>query len=147
MQNTKTQNIRNWQQRVGDFLGEVSSIEFFPHTKRLFRIALLAWFGLHTLLLIPYHRMLWSNEAYILRAPFQPHLWKSYLYGLLDIPWLSENYGLFIAAQLFFITAAILEIYPRFFTLFVFITTLSINHRSGVTMDGGDNLAEILLVF
>lgn len=147
MQTSEPKDFSHWYQRVANFFEAAGSKEYAPHTKRLFRIALLAWFGVHTLLLIPYHRMMWSNDAFILREPFQPENWRSYLYGLLDLPWLGEHYGIFIAAQLSCIVLAIAGVYPRLLTLIIFVLTLSINHRSNVTMDGGDNLSEILLFF
>jgi predicted DCC family thiol-disulfide oxidoreductase YuxK len=127
--------IQSWSRR-----------ECFLHTAKLFRIALLVWCMLHTLLLLPFHATIWGVDAYALRLSFDDS-WYAWIFQLTLHPAVAPYYLCFIFAQLLSAGLGIFGIWPRFMLACTYILTLNINSLTGVILDGGNNLSQLLLVY
>jgi predicted DCC family thiol-disulfide oxidoreductase YuxK len=127
--------IRNWAEQ-----------EHFLNAAKVFRLALLFWFILHTLLLLPFHETIWGPNAFALRMDFDGS-WYAWIFQLSLHPSVARHYLWFIAGQLLFATLGMLGLWPRLMLALTYILTMNINSLTGVVLDGGNNLSQLLLLY
>ena len=120
--------------------------ELFLKTSQLFRISILLWLGLHTLLLLPFHATIFGPDAYVMRTPFDGSLW-SWVFHLGAHPAVASHYLWFFVLQLGAIACGILGIQLRITMILVYLSTMNIYNMSGVILDGGNNLSQLLLFY
>lgn len=120
--------------------------DMFLKTAQLFRIVILLWVALHSLLLLPFHATIFGPEAYVLRTRFDGSLW-SWFFHLAQHPAVNPHYLWFFVVQLSAIACSILGIWPRLMMVLVYLSTMNIYNLSGVVLDGGNNLSQLLLFY
>lgn len=116
-------------------------------TAKLLRLVVLSWFFLHTVLLLPYMREFWSAESYILRPPIVDATWFDTLFRLFNNDAVAAHYRLFIIGQLATLAAGIVGYRVRLMTLLAWFFTLNLGQAAYLAMDGGNNLATLLLTY
>lgn len=133
--------------RALSWLDRFSTEEPWLEVARLYRIGLLSWFMLHTLLLLPYHAQIWSPEAYHYTPPFD---FSSIAHGISHLSThaaLAPYYLGFVFAQLLFLLLALVSSHPGRYLPAAWFFTMNVNARAGITLDGGNNLSELLLFY
>lgn len=120
--------------------------ELFLKTAQLFRIALLVWLGLHSILLLPFHETIFGPHAYVMRTRFDGSIW-SWIFHLGQHSAVGPYYLWFFVVQLGAIALGILGIWPRLMMILAYVSTMNIYNLSGVILDGGNNLSQLLLFY
>lgn len=133
--------------RVRDLLLGVVTEQSRLATPKLFRRLLFAWLFLHTALLLPHHREIWAPGAFVQRYPFAPGDAVEWLLTLSRHPLLEAHYLWFIYGQLLVLGLGLLGVWPRLMVVLAYLLTMNINSLAGVILDGGNNLAQLVLFF
>ena len=113
-------------------------------TMKIFRVAFFSWLLMHTLIVLPYHSEIFSPDAFINHKPFYSGEFWGWVKGLVAHPLLKEHYLYFIGAQILVLLLGVLGIGLRIVTPLIWFFTLNVNYASGVIMDGGNNLSELV---
>jgi predicted DCC family thiol-disulfide oxidoreductase YuxK len=121
-------------------------VEFAPSTKKLFRIALFAWFLLTTLLMLPSHTEFWSAQAFISRISPAPGSIRMFS-AILSHPLVTPYYLLFVFGAIFSYTLAMLGVQTRLMTFFSIFFAYNLANQAEITLDGGDNLSWLMLSY
>ena len=136
--------------RLIQFLDTLSERTWNPSGLRLFQITIYSWVLLSTLVLLPASRHFWSSEAFI--PQYIAGEWRdvgivNYLTHLLNTPALRDFYPIFVILQIFFLGLGILQIWPRISAILILFFTLNLDNKAWVTLDGGNNLIHIMLIY
>lgn len=129
------------------WLDRFVSEEPWLRVKRVYRIGLLSWFLLHTLLLLPYHAQVWSPAAYFHTPPLDTTSVVAWVTHLSTHPKVAPYYEVFLYGQILTLLLGIFSPFPGLVMPAVFFFTMNLNARAGVTLDGGNNLSELLLFY
>lgn len=90
-----------------------ATVETWPSTTRILRIGLYTWLLLSTLLLLPYHRHFWSNDAMILRGGFDAAAPGDWLFNLMSHPAVVDSYLVFLSCYIGFLLLGVVGWAPR----------------------------------
>ncbi len=140
-------DLRRLTQKLLDWLAGFATHEKHLHAAAVFHKVFFAWLFLHTALLLPYHAEIWAPEAFVQRYPFEPASWLEWVLTLSRHPALEAYYLVFILGQLGALTLGFFGVWPRLMTLVAYLLTMNINSLAGVILDGGNNLAQLVLFF
>lgn len=139
--------MKAYVKNFGKMVDALVDTEPLLHTAKLVRIALFGWFFLHTLVLLPHAREFFSPESYMLRQPIENGTWFDTLFRLFNDERIAAYYPLFIAAQLAALALGIAGYRVRLMTLLAWYLTLNLGQASYLALDGGHNLATLLLTY
>lgn len=126
---------------------KLTNEEQWLNVAKVYRIGLLSWFLLHTLLILPYHAQVWSPNAYFYTAPLDTASLVGWVTRLSTHPAVAPYYLVFIAGQIVSLLLGIFGSRPGLVIPAVFFFTMNVNARAGITLDGGNNLSELLLFY
>lgn len=130
-----------WTKVEGTLLGLVER-ESHVHTKKLLRVVLLSWVLVYTLLLLPAHADFWGEDTFGARFEFDGSPWR-----LLTLPAVASHYRLFLLGQVASLVLAIAGVMPRLTVFLAFFFTRNLMSGVDVTLDGGNNLSELIFVY
>lgn len=133
--------------RTSRSLLDLCAVERHVHTQRIFSIAIYGWLLLGTLLLLPYYESLWGPASLVNRIEFDPSRWYHWVGYLSLHPTFADHTWMFVTGQLFCLGLGLCAIAPRFAAIGVYFFTMNIYHRTGQLLDGGNNLAALLLFY
>ena len=114
-----------------------------PHTVRLFRRIVYGWYLLSVLMLVPSARQFWGPDSLIPLQPVRPIP----LLQLLDLNAVRPWFPLFVIAEVALLIVGMTCRWPRITALLIYIVSMNLNNRAWVTLDGGDNLMQIMLIY
>jgi hypothetical protein len=114
-----------------------------PHTIRLFRRVVYGWYLLSVLMLAPAARQFWGPDSLIPLMPVRPVP----LLQLLDLAAVRPWFPLFVIAEVALLILGMTCRWPRTTALLIYIVSMNLNNRAWVTLDGGDNLMQIMLIY
>jgi len=117
-----------------------------PHSIRLLRKLVYAWFLVNTLILLPKSGEFWGPDALIPKIDASVTDKNPLLY-LLNSPAVAPFYFWFITLQIVLLIAGILCVYPRFVSVLIYIVTLNLDNKAYVILDGGNNLMQLILLY
>lgn len=133
--------------RTSRCLVDLCEQERHIHTQRIFSVAIYGWLLLGTLLLLPYYESLWGPASLVNRPEFEPSRWHHWLVYLSLHPSLADHAWVFVTGQLFCLGLVLTAVAPRLAALGVYFFTFNLYHRTGQLLDGGNNLAILLLFY
>ena len=122
-------------------------IEQSPNTKRLVRLTIFSWLLLNTLILLPEAAEFWSPNAYIPLSIFDSQNLTHWYGRLILHPLVQDHYELFVAGQIAACLFGIFGRWPRIAAILIHFFTTNLWNKQWVTLDGGCNLIEILIVY
>jgi hypothetical protein len=140
-------DLRNLLTRVDGWVTRLTEHEPYLQTQKLFRIGLFAWLFLHTMLLLPFHQEVFGPQALIERVTHENQPWLSWLLTIALRENLQPYYMVFVIGQLVVLAAGILGFAPRLMVVLAYLLTMNLNALTGVVLDGGNNLSQLLLVY
>ena len=118
----------------------------FSATIDLFRTALYLVVIVKTLVLLPAAPFVWGPNAYLAASIGESgnplHYFQTFL---LRAPW-DAFYPWFMAGQILFAVLAIVGVQTRFSSFCVYFFTTNLNAKAWLVLNGGDNIAEIMLL-
>lgn len=117
------------------------------NTCRLFRLCLVTSFLVSAIVKLPFASEYYSALAYIPQFPFREESPLAWVIELARHPFLREYYWFFVVGQLVFLSMALAGITPRLSLLLSYFFTENLASLDRVTLDGGDNLASLLLIY
>lgn len=115
--------------------------------QKLFKNVFYSWLFLHTALLLPFHREVWSRDSLVLRQEFDPSSLFNWVLNLSCHPAVQPWYMAILAGQLLALALAIAGVLPRLMPLLVYLFTMNLNGLTGVILDGGNNLSQLLMFY
>ena len=139
--------MANLRRIYSDLQSLVLNKSTHPQTIRILSISINTWVVINTLILLPSHRHFWSSSAYINYPDPDSLSWLDRLTGLLLFPNYTDYYPLIIMLQLIAAAFALLKVYPVFAQILVTWTTMTLDSRASVIMDGGNNLIHLFLLY
>ena len=117
-----------------------------PHTIRLIRKLIYAWFLLNTFILIPKANVFWGQDTLIPKMPIE--IVEKYPFmHLLHIDTFAPYFMLFVMLQIILLILGILCVYPRIVSVLIYFVTINLDNKAYVILDGGNNLLEISLIY
>src|SRR5262249_20751491 len=134
--------ILTFKQHLEEKLLSFVEVETYPQTKKLLRVALLSWVLIYTLLMLPAHADFWSGETFGARFEFNGSPLR-----ILSLPQVSPFYQLFIFCQMLTLVLGIAGYRPRLMVLLAFFFTENLQSNVDVTLDGGNNLSELIFTY
>lgn len=128
---------------VVNVIERVTGSRTHPNTIRLFRRVIYGWYLLSAVLLLPAAGELWGPQSLIPR-----NVWPEFtILNLLDLPAVRPYYSLFLAAHVLLLVAGMTCVWPRTVALLIYVSAMNLNNRAWVTLDGGDNLMQLMLLY
>jgi uncharacterized membrane protein (DUF485 family) len=128
-------------------LGRIVEREWQLSAKRLLWVALCVWLLIFDLLLFPYAQDIFGPDAFVFRAPFDASNWTDWVTRWVLHPAIYPYYKGVMALHVCALILGIWGKWPRFSAVLVYILTANLFSLSYATNDGGNNLAEVLLVY
>lgn len=125
------------------FIDGATESRTHPNTVRLFRRVIYCWYFLSAVLLLPAAGELWGPQSLIPRNPWP----EISVLNLLDLPAVRPYYAFFIGAHLALLVLGMTCLWPRTIALLIYVTAMNLNNRAWVTLDGGDNLMQLMLIY
>src|SRR5688572_22693165 len=125
------------------FVDRATESRTHPNTIRLFRRVIYGWYFLSAVLLLPAAGEFWGPQSLIPRNAW-PELG---ILNLLDLPSVRPHYLLFAIAHLALLILGMTCRWPRTTALLIYFTAMNLNNRAWVTLDGGDNLMQLMLIY
>ena len=117
-----------------------------PHSIRLLRKLVYAWFLVNTLILIPAGDEFWGQHSLI--PKIDPEIVNAHpLLYLLNLNIFAPYYEVFVGLQIILLIAGILCIYPRIVSILIYFITINLDNKAYVILDGGNNLLQITLLY
>ena len=147
MQAPLTRHLSGAARFLDDWATRLTHQESHLATQQLFKIVFFGWLFLHTALLVPFHRDIWSPDAFMLQRPFIPSSAYDWIFYASGHPALREHYLVFVFAQLIVLALGMAGLAPQLTNVLACITTLNVNNLSPVILDGGNNLSQLILVY
>jgi len=141
---------RNFKQVLGvleRFSTELTQEEKYLSTQKLFKNLFYTWLFLHTVLLLPFHREVWSSEALVQRTPFNPNSLYDWIFLGAGHPVMQRYYLVFVLGQLVVLALGVIGVAPRLVNLLACVITINLNNLSPVILDGGNYLAQLILLY
>jgi len=132
---------------LDDWATRLTHRESHLATQQLFKTVFFGWLFLHTALLVPFHRDIWSPDAFMLQRPFIPSSAYDWIFYVSGHPALRSHYLFFVFAQLIVLALGMAGVAPRLMNVLACVTTLNVNNLSPVILDGGNNLSQLILVY
>lgn len=141
-------HFRNALHALDRFSTALTHQEKHLTTQKVFRNLLYAWLFMNTIVLLPFHGEVWGPEALVQRPPFDSHSLYHWTFHLAAHPGLQNHYLIFPVAQLVLLAVAVLfGVAPSLFNLLVCVITINLNNLTPVIVDGGTNLAQLILFY
>lgn len=114
-----------------------------PSTIRLFRRVIYGWFLLSALLLAPAAGEFWGPHSLIPLHPFP----ESRVLHLLALPSVAPHYTLVLAIHIGLLLLGLTCRWPRAVSVLIYVSAMNLNNRAWITLDGGDNLMQLMLLY
>jgi predicted DCC family thiol-disulfide oxidoreductase YuxK len=140
-------SIKNLFAQVDRVIDEVTSRNVSPSGMRLFQVIIYSWVLLSTLVMLPAHQEFWGPNALIANLMLRNPSWIMLCINLLSLHSIAPYYELFIGAQIVLLILAIFGIGGRLGALGIYFFTINLNSRAWITMDGGNNLINLILFY
>jgi Vitamin K-dependent gamma-carboxylase len=115
-------------------------------TKHLFRLLLVGWLLLNTLSTLPIARELYGTGSFVRVPAFDSSQPFAYVLEILLHPAYRPYWPLFLAGQIGFLSLALWGVAPRLSLLMSYLLTENLHWLISPTLDGGNNLASVLLL-
>lgn len=139
--------MKKIEKKMRDLINSLLEKTSHAQTIRLLIIGVNAWVFLNTSLLLPAHEHFWSEKAYL--DAVDPGA-LGFIDGLTSLLLHSEwtrFYPFVIAVQLLAALSAIAGRFPVISQIAVLWSTLTLDQRAAVILDGGNNLIHLFLVY
>lgn len=140
-------HLASLRDRTSRTLLDLCNVERHVHTQRILSIAIYGWLLLGTLLLLPYYESLWGPSSLVNRIEFDASRWHHWVGHLSLHSTFADHSWLFVSGQLFCLGLGLCAIVPRLAAIGVYFFTVNLYHRTGQLLDGGNNLAALLLFY
>lgn len=129
------------------FLDKLSTEAASISTRQLFKKILLAWFLINTLQIVPYHDHIWGSQAVFPVTERNDGSLIWHMIDMLSFHLVNDFYLGAIALQVIAIVFALVTKGGPLLTLFIWLVSLNLYHSAGPMNDGGNNLAQLLLLY
>lgn len=133
--------------RISLKFDSMGSVEKDLNVKKLVRILFYCWVLCNTLMLLPFHRHFWSNEAFMDRRVFDAGAWYDWIFRIFSHPDISEFYIVLPVLLVVVSAVGILGKYLKTCSIIIWVLVVNLGNRAGVIQDGGNNISELIIFY
>lgn len=134
-----------YSQQIRNFVLQVLSRQTHADTIALFRLVISLWVIGNALLLLPGGEHFWGENAFVEGSDFAKLSVFEKIFDILNAPEMARFYLLVIILQLVSAVTAGFGFWPGMSSALLYWSTLTLDNRAPVILDGGNNLMHILL--
>ncbi len=135
--------IKTWIDRLAHLVSKEPHLQ----TARLLRWSVIGWNLFNIALMSPYSQEFYGLGAYTVQRPFAPSQWHDWILEFLRHEAIRPYYYLIQGIQVLALLGALAAFLPRVMILIAFICAENLQAITQGTLDGGDNIMSLLLIY